>query len=103
MVNNLSINKKENNYIPYRDSKLTQIIKECFGGNCYTNIILTCSKHENSSVETRNTLLFGEKAKKIKNNPIINIQNNFNQENKNNNLFLSEIKEEENEKIYESI
>ena len=103
VVNNLSINKKENNYIPYRDSKLTQIIKECFGGNCYTNIILTCSKHENSSVETRNTLLFGEKAKKIKNNPSVNIQNNFNQENKNNNLFLSEIKEEENEKIYESI
>ena len=103
VVNNLSINKKENNYIPYRDSKLTQIIKECFGGNCYTNIILTCSKHENSSVETRNTLLFGEKAKKIKNNPTVNIQNNFNQENKNNNLFLSEIKEEENEKIYESI
>ena len=102
IVNNLSLNKKENNYIPYRDSKLTQIIKECFGGNCYTNIILTCSKHESSSVETRNTLLFGEKAKKIRNNPIINIQNNFNQENKNN-LLLSEIKEEENEKIYESI
>ena len=46
--------------------------------------------------------MLGEKAKKIINNPVINIQNNFNHENKNN-LFLSEIKEEENEKIYESI
>ena len=101
IVNNLSSEQKDNNYIPYRDSKLTHILRECFGGNCFTNIILTCSKHEKSSVETRNTLMFGEKAKKIVNNPIINVQNNFNQENKHN-LRLSEIKEEENEKIYES-
>ena len=102
IVNNLSLEQKDNNYIPFRDSKLTHILRECFGGNCFTNIILTCSKHEKSSVETRNTLMFGEKAKKIVNNPIMNVQNNFNQENKNN-LRLSEIKEEENEKIYESV
>ena len=103
IVNSLSSNKKDNNYIPYRDSKLTHIIRDCFGGNFYTNIILTCSKHEKSRIETRNTLLFGEKAKKIKNHPIINIQSNFNEKNNNNNIFLSEIQEEENEKIYESI
>ena len=101
IVNNFNINNK-NNYIPYRDSKLTQIISESLGGNCYTSIILTCSKHEKSALETRNTLIFGEKAKNIINNPIINIQNNFNQENKNN-IYLSEIKEEDNENIYESI
>ena len=101
IVNNFNINNK-NNYIPYRDSKLTQIIRESLGGNCYTNIILTCSKHEKSALETRNTLMFGEKAKNIVNNPIINIQNDFNKENKDN-IYLSEIKEEENENIYESI
>ena len=64
IVQNLS-NKKDNiNYAPYRDSKLTRIISDSFGGNCYTSLILTCSKHEYSTVETRNTLMFGEKVKK---------------------------------------
>ena len=98
VVNNLS---SKENYIPYRDSKLTQILSESFGGNCYTCIILTCSKHELSSTETRNTLIFGEKAKKISNNPVLNIQKNFNKNNQN--LFLSEIAEDENENLYESI
>ena len=103
IVNNLSSgnNDNNNNYIPYRDSKLTQIINESFGGNCYTSLILTCSKHELSSSETRNTLMFGEKAKNIKNNPVLNIQNEIN--NKKENLFLSEIVEDENENLYESI
>ena len=98
IVNNLS---SGNNYIPYRDSKLTQIINESFGGNCYTNLILTCSKHELSSNETRNTLNFGEKARNIQNNPVFNIQNNINKENEN--VFLPEITEDENENLYESV
>ena len=74
IVQNLS-NKNDNiNYAPYRDSKLTRIISDSFGGNCYTSLILNCSKHEYSTIETRNTLMFGEKAKKIKNNPKINIE-----------------------------
>ena len=98
IVNNLSF---RNNYIPYRDSKLTQILSESFGGNCYTSLILTCSKHELSSLETRNTLIFGEKARNIENNPVLNIQKDINK--KNHNLFLSEIAEDENENLYESI
>ena len=83
IVQNLS-NKNDNiNYAPYRDSKLTRIISDSFGGNCFTTIILTCSKHEYSTIETRNTLMFGEKAKLIKNNPILNIEN----ENKYNILY----------------
>jgi hypothetical protein len=39
IINNLNSN---NNNIIYRDNKLINILKECFGGNCYTNKILTC-------------------------------------------------------------
>ena len=94
IVQNLS-NKNDNiNYAPYRDSKLTRIISDSFGGNCYTTLILNCSKHEYSTIETRNTLMFGEKAKKIRNTPMINIEYNIN---KYNNNAYSEIFQNEND------
>ena len=90
IVQNLS-NKNDNiNYAPYRDSKLTRIISDSFGGNCFTSLILTCSKHEYSTVETRNTLMFGEKAKKIRNTPVINIEYNINKNNSYSDIFLGE-------------
>jgi hypothetical protein len=78
IVQNLS-NEENINFVPYRDSKLTRIISDCFGGNAYTTLILNCSKHECSTIETRNTLMFGEKVKRIKNNPVINIEKNSDQ------------------------
>ena len=90
IVQNLS-NKNDNiNYAPYRDSKLTRIISDSFGGNCFTSLILTCSKHEYSTVETRNTLMFGEKAKKIRNTPVINIEYNINKNGSYSDVFLGE-------------
>ena len=76
IVQNLSNESDNITYAPYRDSKLTRILTDCFGGNAYTTLILNCSKHECSTVETRNTLMFGERAKKIKNKPVVNIENN---------------------------
>ena len=78
IVQNLS-NEDNISFAPYRDSKLTRIISDCFGGNAFTNLILNCSKHEQSTIETRNTLMFGEKVKRIKNSPIINIEKNAKQ------------------------
>ena len=75
IVQNLSNENDNITYAPYRDSKLTRIISDCIGGNAYTSLILNCTKHECSTVQTRNTLMFGEKVKKIKNNPVINIEN----------------------------
>ena len=74
IVQNISNENDNITYAPYRDSKLTRIISDCFGGNAYTSLILQCSKHECSTVQTRNTLMFGEKVKKIKNYPVINIE-----------------------------
>ena len=74
IVQNISNENDNITYAPYRDSKLTRIISDCFGGNAYTSLILHCSKHECSTVQTRNTLMFGEKVKKIKNYPVINIE-----------------------------
>ena len=76
VVQSLSIKNDTIFHVPYRDSKLTRILAECLGGSAYTTLILTCTQNEYNLSETRNTLLFGERAKKIRNKPIINIELN---------------------------
>ena len=63
-------------YIPYRESKLTEILCDCFGGNCFTSMILNCCMSPLYLEETRNTLLFGQKVKNLQNKPKENIDNN---------------------------
>jgi len=59
-------------YIPYRDSKMTRILQESLGGNSRTTIVICCSPSTFNEVETKSTLLFGQRAKTIKNTVIVN-------------------------------
>lgn len=43
-------------YVPYRDSKLTRMLKDSLGGNCRTVMIAACSPAATSFDETVNTL-----------------------------------------------
>ena len=45
-------------HIPYRDSKLTRLLKESLGGNNKTSLIVTCSMHSSHLEETLSTLRF---------------------------------------------
>lgn len=63
---------KENVYIPFRNSKLTRLLQECFGGNSLTTLIVTCSPALINIKESISTLRFGIKAKKICNKIIGN-------------------------------
>ena len=65
VIHQLSQNTKK--YINYRDSKLTRILQQALGGNSRTLIICTISQSKDNYQETLSTLLFGVKAKKIKN------------------------------------
>eukprot|EP00767_Chilomastix_cuspidata_P007740 gnl/Chilomastix_cuspidata/854.p1 GENE.gnl/Chilomastix_cuspidata/854~~gnl/Chilomastix_cuspidata/854.p1 ORF type:complete len:762 (-),score=207.15 gnl/Chilomastix_cuspidata/854:1206-3329(-) len=58
---------KEPRYIPFRDSILTRLLKQCLGGNSRTFIICCATPSELSSTETISTLRFGEIASKIVN------------------------------------
>ena len=69
---------EEEIHIPYRNSKLTRILSDCFGGNCFTNIILTCSKSEYHINQTKNLFMFGQNIRKIRNKPLINVEVNAN-------------------------
>jgi len=61
----LTSNKEE--YIPYKDTKLTKILQESLGGTNKTTIIINCSPHVSHYEDTVGSLKFGQKAKKIKN------------------------------------
>ena len=59
-------------HVPYRESKLTRILQESLGGNTKTTIILCCSPLKQDVHETRSTLEFGCRAKRIKNHVMLN-------------------------------
>ena len=59
-------------HIPYRDSKLTLILKNSLGGNSKTTLIICCASESRHTTETISTLRFGERAKRIKNNARVN-------------------------------
>jgi len=60
--------------VPYRDSMLTRILAECFGGNSKTCIIVTCSAAWADRDETRCSLEFGKRVKHVKNKAEINLE-----------------------------
>ncbi|KAJ1404710.1 P-loop containing nucleoside triphosphate hydrolase protein, partial [Ochromonadaceae sp. CCMP2298] len=59
-------------HIPYRDSKLTRLLRESLGGNSKTVMIATVSPADYNYQETLSTLRYAQRAKKIKNQPKIN-------------------------------
>uniref|UniRef100_A0A673B5E4 Kinesin-like protein n=1 Tax=Sphaeramia orbicularis TaxID=375764 RepID=A0A673B5E4_9TELE len=61
-------------YVPYRDSKMTRILQDSLGGNCRTTMVICCSPSSFNDAETRSTLLFGQRAKTIKNTVSLNVE-----------------------------
>nr|KAG5686310.1 hypothetical protein BaRGS_010306 [Batillaria attramentaria] len=59
-------------HVPYRDSKLTRILQESLGGNARTTMVICCSPASYNETETKSTLLFGQRAKTIKNVVTVN-------------------------------
>ena len=62
-------------YIPYRNSKLTRLLKDSIGGNCRTVMVANCSPSSQTFEDTFNTLKYADRAKKIKINLKKNVVN----------------------------
>ncbi|EGR32522.1 kinesin family protein, putative, partial [Ichthyophthirius multifiliis] len=74
-INILSDRKKATGtHIPYRDSKLTRILKDSLGGNTKTIMIACISQNYLCIDETLNTLTYAQRATNIKRKIIKNIQ-----------------------------
>jgi len=59
-------------HIPYRDSKLTRLLQDSLGGNTKTAMIAAISPADYNYDETLSTLRYANRAKQIKNKPVIN-------------------------------
>eukprot|EP00164_Ancoracysta_twista_P003184 GFYU01004247.1.p1 GENE.GFYU01004247.1~~GFYU01004247.1.p1 ORF type:complete len:922 (-),score=245.94 GFYU01004247.1:185-2950(-) len=54
-------------HIPYRDSKLTWLLRDSLGGNTKTTLLAACSPHPYNAEETLSTLRFAQRAKSVQN------------------------------------
>uniref|UniRef100_A0A8C9S9Z4 Kinesin family member 1C n=1 Tax=Scleropages formosus TaxID=113540 RepID=A0A8C9S9Z4_SCLFO len=80
--------KKKSDFIPYRDSVLTWLLKENLGGNSRTAMIAALSPADINYEETLSTLRYADRAKQIRCNAIINEDPNA--------RLIRELKEEVN-------
>uniref|UniRef100_A0A674K6L1 Kinesin family member 1C n=1 Tax=Terrapene triunguis TaxID=2587831 RepID=A0A674K6L1_9SAUR len=64
--------KKKSDFIPYRDSVLTWLLKENLGGNSRTAMIAALSPADISYEETLSTLRYADRTKQIRCNAVIN-------------------------------
>ena len=58
---------KARGHVNYRDSKLTRLLKEALSGNCQTVMIAHISPADKHREESRNTLVYADRAKNITN------------------------------------
>lgn len=64
--------KRKSDFIPYRDSVLTWLLRENLGGNSRTAMIAALSPADINYEETLSTLRYADRAKQIRCNAIIN-------------------------------
>eukprot|EP00731_Ephydatia_muelleri_P038375 Em0737g1a len=74
-INALAENKGKGVHIPYRNSKLTRLLKDSLGGNCRTVMITNVSPSGLSYEDTYNTLKYASRAQQIKTTLARNVVN----------------------------
>ncbi|XP_072006981.1 kinesin-like protein KIF27 [Engystomops pustulosus] len=72
VISALADPKRKNAHVPYRDAKITRILKDSLGGNAKTVMITCISPSTSDFDETLNSLKYSNRARNIKNKPIVN-------------------------------
>lgn len=68
-INALADPRQNQKYIPYRNSKLTRLLRDSLGGKCRTAMIATLCQQPSHYDDTQNTLIYASRAKCIKLRP----------------------------------
>ncbi|RMB94319.1 hypothetical protein DUI87_29127 [Hirundo rustica rustica] len=64
--------RRKTTHIPYRDSKITRILKDSLGGNAQTVMIACVSPSSSDFDESLNTLNYANRAQNIQNKAVVN-------------------------------
>ncbi|XP_041274581.1 kinesin-like protein KIF7 [Onychostruthus taczanowskii] len=64
--------RRKTTHIPYRDSKITRILKDSLGGNAQTVMIACVSPSSSDFDESLNTLNYANRAQNIQNRAVVN-------------------------------
>ncbi|NXT73608.1 KIF27 protein, partial [Zapornia atra] len=64
--------KRRSVHVPYRDAKITRILKDSLGGNAKTVMITCVSPSSSDFDESLNSLKYANRAKNIRNKPVVN-------------------------------
>uniref|UniRef100_A0A803VRE4 Kinesin family member 7 n=1 Tax=Ficedula albicollis TaxID=59894 RepID=A0A803VRE4_FICAL len=64
--------RRKTTHIPYRDSKITRILKDSLGGNAQTVMIACVSPSSSDFDESLNTLNYASRAQNIQNKAVVN-------------------------------
>ena len=64
--------RRAQNHVPYRESKLTRLLQDSLGGNSHTLMIACVGPADSNLDETLNTLRYANRARNIRNKPVIN-------------------------------
>ncbi|XP_028650066.2 LOW QUALITY PROTEIN: kinesin-like protein KIF18A [Erpetoichthys calabaricus] len=75
VINALADPKSKKSHIPYRNSKLTRLLKDSLGGNCRTIMIAAVSPSALYYDDTYNTLKYANRAKDIQSSLKSNVVN----------------------------
>ena len=72
VISALGDERRKGLHVPYRDSVLTRLLQNSLGGNSRTLMIACVAPTEVNLDETLNTLRYANRAKNIKNKPVVN-------------------------------
>ena len=64
--------EESDEFVPYRESTLTFLLRDCLGGNSQTSLIAALSPSASSFHETLSTLRFAERAKALRTKAVVN-------------------------------
>merc|ERR1719249_523637 len=64
--------EKGRKHVPFKDSKLTHMLKNSLGGNCKTSLLICASPHIHNREESIRSMQFGQRCRSVQNVVTIN-------------------------------
>ncbi|XP_038869830.1 kinesin-like protein kif7 [Salvelinus namaycush] len=71
VIRALSNPHRRHNHVPYRDAKITRILRDSLGGSAHTLMVACVSPSHHSVAETLSVLQFASRARYVKNQPAL--------------------------------